>query len=264
MANKILEEILNILCDDISDIDKIKVKKACLGLGYTGVKLDSGHAGVCHTLHSEMSFRHCTIVDKAGSLAGSTAISLAQLATSWNLAERILGVATINALSQIIFERKPRKYKIKEGNVIDEVTIKRNDAVAMVGFIRPFKSLIESKTDKLYILERNPAWEEEILPDVACDEILPRVDVVIITGSAIANGTLDRVLELSQRAREIAISGPSASFIPDPLFKRKVKVIGGIQVTNPDRMLNILTEGGGTPQLKTALKLVVIKPKVEF
>ena len=258
--NNIIEEILSNLQDEISDVDKVRVKKVCLGLGYTGVKLDSGHSGICSTLRTEMNIQHCGVMAKAGSFTEASAVSLAQFATSWNLGERILGVATINALSQIVFERKSGKYQIKEGNIINEVEIKRNDAVAMVGYIRPFKPLIESKARKLYILERNPVREENILPDVACDDILPKVDVVIISGSAIANGTLDRVLELSQNAREIVTLGPSASFIPDPLFRRKVKAIGGIQVIDSEKMLKIIAEGGGTPQLKPAVKFVVIKP----
>lgn len=260
--NKIIEEILNSLSDEISDIDRVRVEKACLGLGYTGVKLNSGHAGVCHTLLAEMNIQHCGVMEKAGSFAGSQAINIAKLATSLNLGERILGVAAMNALSQIIFERNPEKYRIKEGNIINEVKIKQSDTVAMVGYIRPFKPLIESKTSKLYILERNPMLDEGVLPYVACEDILPKADVVIITGSAIANGTLDRVLELSQNAREIAVSGPSASFIPDPLFRRKVKFVGGIQATDPDMMLKIIAEGGGTPHLKPAVRFIVVKPKI--
>ncbi len=259
--NNILKEILNILSTEISDIDKFTVEKACLGLGYTGVKLDNGHTGICHTLRNEMAIQHCGIMERAGSLAGSSAIDLAKLATSWNLIERILGIATINSLSQTVFQRKPGNYQIKEGNLIDEVKIEENDIVAMIGYIRPFKSRIESKTRKLYIFERTPTREKNILPDVACEDILPKADIVIITGSAIANGTLDRVLELSNNAREITISGPTASFIPDPLFRRKVKAVGGVQIIDSEKMFKIIAEGGGTPQLKSAVKFIVIKPE---
>ena len=107
--SKIIEEILNILQAEISDIDKFTVEKVCLGLGYTGVKMNDGHAGICYTLRNEMAIQHCGIMEKAGSLAGSSALDLAKLATSWNLIERILGIAAINSLSQTVFQRKPEK-----------------------------------------------------------------------------------------------------------------------------------------------------------
>ena len=57
---------------------------------------------------------------------------------------------------------------------------------------------------------------EGVLPDVACEELLPKASVVIITGAAIANGTIDRLLELSAGARYIALISPSATVVPDP------------------------------------------------
>lgn len=261
MAGEIIREVLSILGEEISNFSEIRVEKVCLGLGYTGVKLHTGHAGVCHTLSAEMTFQCCQILEKAGTLAGSRAADLAQLATSWDLGERVVGVATVNALSQIVFEEKPQRYQIEAGNLIDAVEIKSGDNVVLVGNIRPFIPIIKAKTRNLHILERNPVREEDVLPDVAGEELLPKADIVIITGSAVANGTLDRLLELSQKAREVVLSGPSASFIPDPLFKRGVKATGGIQAVDAERLLQIIGEGGGTPQIKSAVRFVVIKPK---
>jgi len=103
--------------------------------------------------------------------------------------------------------------------------------------------------------------DENVLPDFVSEEIIPKASVVIITGSAIANGTIDRLLELSQGAREVALSGSSVGLTPDSLFKRGVTLIGGARVVDPERMLQIIAEGGGTPHLNPALKFLVIKPK---
>jgi uncharacterized protein (DUF4213/DUF364 family) len=260
LTTKIVKEVLRILEGTISNLGEVTVEKASIGLGYTGVKLSTGHAGVCHTLSAEMRLQGCAVSDRAGTLAGSQAVELAWLSTSWHLDERIVGIATVNALSQIVFEKNPKQYRIDSGNLIDAVEIKSDDNVVLVGNIRPFIPVIKAKTRKLHILERNPFRDEDILPDIAGEELLPKADVIIITGSAVANGTLDHLLELSRNAREVVLSGPSASFLPDPLFKLGVKAIGGIQVVNAELLLQIVGEGGGTRQIRPAIRFVNIKP----
>jgi uncharacterized protein (DUF4213/DUF364 family) len=148
-----------------------------------------------------------------------------------------------------------------EGNILDELDIKPTDTVAMVGNIRPFVEPVRRKASNLWIFERGGRFDEGVLPDTACEKLLPEADVVIITGSAIANGTIERLLQLSQIARKVGVVGPSASIVPDPLFKRGADVVGGVIVTDADKALRIIAEGGGTPQLKAAVRFVTMKPK---
>lgn len=88
-------------------------------------------------------------------------------------------------------------------------------------------------------------------------------DVVLITGTAIANGTIDHLLDLTKKAKEVAIIGASAGILPDVLFDRGVTLIGGVRVTGADKMMQIVAEGGGTPALKTAVEFINIKPKAK-
>ncbi|MEM3641992.1 MAG: DUF364 domain-containing protein, partial [Candidatus Bathyarchaeia archaeon] len=137
-----------------------------------------------------------------------------------------------------------------------------DDTVVLVGNIHPFVPKIKEKTQKLYILEKNPRLREpNVLPDIAAEEVLPSADVVIITGTALANGTIDRLLELSKNAREKGLAGPTASVFPDPLFKHGVTLIGCIKVTDGEKIMQTISEGGGTPNFKTACKHIIIKPR---
>ena len=258
---RITEALLFCLKSEIPDMDAIWVDRVCLGLGFTGVKLSTGHVGLCHSLLGETSSECCQIVERAGELAGSPAMDLADLIRSWDIGERVVGAATVNALSQIILECPSPKYAVTEGNLIDQIEVKEDDTVALVGNIRPIAPVIRNKAKKLYIFERGGIVDEGVLPDVACEELLPQADIVIITGTAIANGTIDRVLELSRGARQIALIGPSATVVPDPLFERGVSAIAGAIVVDAEKAMQIVAEGGGTPQLKTAAKFVIIKPK---
>jgi uncharacterized protein (DUF4213/DUF364 family) len=49
--------------------------------------------------------------------------------------------------------------------------------------------------------------------------------------------------------------------IPDPLFKRGVTVMGGIKVINAERLLQVISEGGGVPQFKDACRQIIIRPR---
>ena len=47
----------------------------------------------------------------------------------------------------------------------------------------------------------------------------------------------------------IAVVGPTAGFVPEPLFRRNVAMVGTVVVTDSDQALEILAEGGGAYQL---------------
>jgi len=72
---RIADTLLSCLRSEIPDVDRIRVDKVCLGLGYTAVKLSTGHVGLCHSLLTEAPLECCQIVRRAGTLAGSPAIA---------------------------------------------------------------------------------------------------------------------------------------------------------------------------------------------
>ena len=145
---------------------------------------------------------------------------------------------------------------------VDFIEIKADDTVVMIGKIGPLIQPIKEKTDKIFIIERNPLHRNEgTLPDTACEEYLPEADVLLITGSAIANGSIDHILNSSKNAREIIMVGPTCGLIPDPFFNKGVTAIGGVKITDADKALQIIAEGGGTKALKPAMEFTTIKPK---
>jgi uncharacterized protein (DUF4213/DUF364 family) len=258
----IIDETLEIIQTKIPNLYNIYVEKVVIGLRYTGVKLDCEYLGICHSLLGEQNFNCCQIEKRAGDLADSLAIDIATMSKSENIRESVIGIAAINALSQLLITKD--EYIIDNGNFIDYIIdkIKKNDTVSLIGCIKPFIKILKTKTEKLFIFDKSPSFkDEDILPYTMYEKILPKTDIVIATGSSIANKTLDHVLELSEKAREIGIVGPSAGLLPEVLFRRGVKVIGNIKTINPDRLLQIIAEGGGTPQIKPIVNFINIYPK---
>ena len=73
---------------------------------------------------------------------------------------------------------------------------------------------------------------------------LDKSDVVISTGTAIVNHTIDIILSTMNRGQRIALIGPTASMIPDAFFKMGVKVMAGVRILDPDLMIKVLKQGG--------------------
>ena len=262
MPGRIIRELLQSVRAEVEDVDAVKAKKVVIGLGYTAVQLNTGHVGLCYTFSSEIAPDCCQIWRKSGTLAGSTAIKIAEMSLSWDLSEAVVGIAALNALSQLAIERSPDKYVIAEGNLIDQLEIGQDDTVVLVGNIRSFVPKILKNTSNVFILERNPRLREaNAFPDTAAEEVLPQATIAIITGTALANGTIDRLLELSKNAREVALAGPTANMLPDPLFRHGVSVIGSIKITDYEKVMQVVSEGGGTPSFKRACKQITIRPK---
>jgi uncharacterized protein (DUF4213/DUF364 family) len=258
---RIVEQVLELVIKKVPGISTLTIKKACIGLGYTGVTLDSGHAGLCHTLSHEMTPYCCQVNKRAGKISGSKAIDIVNMAKSWEVNESVLGFATLNALSQKFFDEVTSPFNIKSSNFINELRVKSSDTVVMIGSLHPFIKSIREKAKELYIIERSPLLRDEgSFPDTAAEDLLPQADVVVATGSSLANGTIDRILELSNNAREFGLVGPSASVIPTPLFDRGVTTIGGVKILDGDKMIQIIAEGGGTPQLKSITEFITIRP----
>lgn len=256
----LIEELISNLLSSDPENGEIRAEKVVLGLGYTCVLTERGHVGLCQTLLGELNIHCCKVSNKAGSLAGSKMKDLIELSRSWDLGERIVGVASINALSAP-YIAESEGVRLLKGNLIDYLDLRKGDLVVMAGNMRPFKGPIKERGCKLIILERSThLMDEETFPDLIAEDVVPKADVLIISGTSLANGTIDRLLKLAKRAREVALTGPSASAYPKVLFENGITVIGCVRAREPTMVVKVVSEGGGTLALKPYLEQVVLRP----
>jgi uncharacterized protein (DUF4213/DUF364 family) len=115
----------------------------------------------------------------------------------------------------------------------------------MVGFFPPLVKLIEKIGSKLIIIEKKEVliqkaknWLVTLDTSKLKDCKLKDCNKILITGTTVLNETLDEVLDYCTNVEKVSVIGPTTSFLPDPLFKRGIDVIGGIYITNP----NLLTQ----------------------
>jgi len=244
----------------LPSISRARVTNVVIGVGYTGVRLSSGEVGLAYTLTSEETPDCCALMKRAGHLTELSALELARLALSWDIRSRVVGVAALNALSQLYLRSRTNRILISKGNIADHLALK-GDVVTIVGNMAPMVDKLEAKAKNIYVLERSMELRDgRTLPDTAAEEVIPESDVVLITGTSIVNGTVDRLLELSKNAREVALVGPTAGILPTVLFEHGVTAVATVKVMNADKVMKNISEGGGAPLFANAVQLVIYRP----
>ena len=185
-----------------------------------------------------------------------------------NPLKRAMGIAVVNALSVMCWkERPPVAYSIKTGvDATDEVTIPDDDYVVVVGAIIPILRTLKQRNKPFGILELDPLTlkADEMkyyIPDVLVPEKVPRAGVLIITGTTLINNTLEELLRMRKPDARVIVMGPTASMLPGAFFRRGVSLLGGVIVTEPDRVLDVIAEGGsGYHFFERGAERVVIRP----
>jgi len=233
----------------------ITPKEIRIGVFYTGVVLSSGHAGMSYTPVQEIPEAVCcprshAKMPAAGELLNKQITELMNYALDDNVLKAAVGMAAINALSDVLLGDGNCKYKPSAyGNALELVDITGNDTVAMVGAFTPFIKKISEITEKLFVIEKNPrvVGKDDTFKIESADrleEIIPQANIVIITGVTLINHTLGPILDLAAKANEIVVVGPTASVYPEPLFARGVTVMGGVRITDAAKMIHLIGEAG--------------------
>ena len=94
------------------ELDEITVERVVVGLFFTGVKLSNGSTGSCATPIKTIPEAVCCpssamAMPFPGKLAGRTAADLAREALSGHGIRRAVGIATVNALADYCWQRRP-------------------------------------------------------------------------------------------------------------------------------------------------------------
>jgi len=275
MDNEILKETVGMIVDAFgSDLEMITIERAVFGLFFSGVKLSTGHGGVCYTPVKEMPEAVCCpssarAMPLSGRLKGRTAAEYLEYIFDKNILKRTLGIAALNALSTLYWQLKPpTDYTIQYGyNAFDDVDPRRYDYSVVVGALVPMlKKLISADADFTVMeMDSRTLKGKELdhyLPPSEADKCVPKADLMVITGVTVLNDTLLGLLEKRKPGAEIIVTGPTVSMLPDAFFKRGVTSLGGIVVTKADELLDLLCEGGsGYHFFGKYAEQTVVRPK---
>ncbi len=180
-------------------------------------------------------------VQEAGSMAGRSALELARLAHSESSLEAGVGLAAINSLLEV---DESRCVELNAGDLLIERG--RDREVALVGHF-PFVPALREAAANLSVLELRPQSGDAAAEEAA--NIVPRADVVAITGSAFINHSLEGLLRLCRADAFVVILGPTTPLSP-VLFDHGADVISGTRVVDPELALRFVGEGATFRQIQ--------------
>lgn len=223
-----------------------------IGLGYTAVRLESGHAGVAWTPRSDAPC--CTHFPGAGILAGCPVGELLEmLADEKSGLARAVGLATANALLAAL----PPPATSKD-EIISTLNISPKDKVAMVGYFGPIVAQLRKIGCRLDIVELSSHHRDTLTPEQG-REALAACSVAILTGTSLINGTCDDLLSGLGEPRAAVLLGPSSPLCPSIFKGTAITHVAGSRVRDADAVLRVVSEGGGTMLMKPYLDFVTVR-----
>jgi len=232
-----MSRLINALIDEI-DFDG-EIEKIIVGLKIVGVKID-GKWGLSTISLEEIKDSHFSIRD-SGRLHKKSIRELVDYIFSKNPVEASIGMATINAKLPL------PKDNIIERNGFDYIKeIARGKRITMVGHFprgEPLKEIAE----KLWILELRP--REGDLPASYSPVVIPKSDILIITGATFVNHTIDQLISLANPSCFIAIVGPTTP-ISKSLFNFGIDLLCSSIVVDEKLFLDHILQGASVKQLK--------------
>jgi uncharacterized protein (DUF4213/DUF364 family) len=112
----------------------------------------------------------------------------------------------------------------------------------------PFIDRLRTVARELYVLELNQSLldlKRGIIPDTAADYVIPDCDLLVITGSAIVNKSIERLLSLARQSKAYTIIlGPSTIF-SRVFFDYGADMLAGSVVLKPEAIIKRLSQTGG-------------------
>ncbi len=192
-------------------------------------------------------------VRDVGRLHLKSARDLAEYARSTNLIEASIGVAAINSLLPV------DEHAVVEMNAAELIAAKgAGKRVALVGHF-PFVPALRLRVGELWVIEQRPADGDH--PAEAAATLIPRADVVAVTGSALINHTLDGLIALARPDAFVVVLGPSTP--PSPLlFARGVDALAVAQVVDEGPALAAIGQGASFREVPGVRLLMQVRPTI--
>ena len=216
----ILREVLNIL--SARYVDDLEVRRCYVLKRYLVLELSTGVCGVAYYPHD--------LTPKEPKLTTRDPIAVAKLCTSRIAGRRAVGIAALNALTWAL---KPIP-EFKLGDPLDTLDV-CGKRVAMVGYFKPIFWRF-SCAKSLKIIERKRM--KGVYPPHKAKEVLASADIVLITGSSLVYGGLERYLTLSRKASKVIVLGPTSSMTPEPFFKRGADIVAGVKIEDCGKLFD--------------------------
>jgi uncharacterized protein (DUF4213/DUF364 family) len=270
----ILEETFTLLKSLYGErFNDITIEKVNAGIFMTLVKLSTGFCGISITDIDNKEGCYQSR-DKyfgpfsPGQVHGQKIADLF-LQSEGNKLLDVIKLAVMNAVSAEIITHS--KYKIIENaDPVDLIDLTTPKKVVIVGAFQSYIKRFAERQHQLSVLELNkkalaPDQYQYFIPASNAKATMKNADIIVITGSTLANNTLDALLANAPSSATVIVVGPSSSLIPDILFNKGVNIIGATQIIDAEQAFTLISEGANGYHLfkGCAKKICLLKPGIE-
>jgi uncharacterized protein (DUF4213/DUF364 family)/nucleoside-triphosphatase THEP1 len=269
----VLAETIEVLSDLLGPgMRDIKVERVVIGQFFSGIKLATGSGGASFSpkkpVITSRNYRSLPkSIVSAGRLSGRRVGDFLDEVWDDAGASRALGIAVLNGLADTAWRLRPHPGWILDVGIdaLTAVQPQPGEKVVMVGAFVSYVKRLREAGQPLTVLELDPSplTEEELVhfqPADQAPKVVPRADLLLMTGSTLVNDTMDDLLALIEPQTRVAVIGPSVPLLPDVLAHHGADLLASIRITNPDHFLDVLAEGGGAQGIYDgSAELVVLR-----
>ncbi len=209
---------------------------------FMAILLEGGATGISFVLLPDEKGKEYSALEPTDYVGRSPLASALEFGSADPIREMI-ALACINAICQYVM----RETHLAVDSATDSLgllSVSPGDKVGMVGLFSGLIETIEKSGAELVIIERNDRLIRKFpdLPITQDTAELRTCNKILSTSTTILNNSLDEILEHCAGDAFVSIVGPSAGYLPDPLFARGVDVVGGRVVTDGELLMQLLAE----------------------
>ena len=239
--------ILNKIFEKLKKFGNVKILRLVIGLGYTVAHTEMG-LGFSYTLISRKD--SCTVNPTAGSFAGKTMAEAVDIIGRDlnNIINRTVLIALFN--STVDFDALTSA----GSDAVELMELNPDDRVFMVGYFEPLVAAIRSRCGNLKIIEERHGETTS-----AIDGAEWKSTANLITSTSLINGTFEDIAKKCARSRVNCLMGPSTPLDPELFKEHNITFLAGLKPLNYDRIIEIVSEGGGTKLFNKHCEKIVVK-----
>ncbi|PID40904.1 MAG: hypothetical protein CR984_00790, partial [Proteobacteria bacterium] len=220
----------------------VTVDTVSIGLGYTAVQVSNGGIGLAYTyLESKTG---CTVREDATDFEAKPAGLLLEKIMSSHPLEKCIGMALVNALNASAAMNLGEDPKNEV--MFDFFNIGKGTRVSMVGYFGPLMGIIEKRSALLEVLvdHRQLGRQDDFM-----NHLSDWTDVLILTSTALLNGSADDILNRLGPSARCVILGPSTPMIAEAFEGLPVHMLAGAVPVDSEAVFKGIRFGMGTPVL---------------
>ena len=210
---------------------------------FMAISLESGATGISFVLLPDEKMAEYNALQPTAFVAANPR-ELALEFGSDDPIKEMISLASINAICQHVMQAT--EFVVDSAtDSLGLVAVSAGDRIGMVGLFSGLIETIERVGAELVVIEKNKKLIEKFpdLPITLDATELSTCNKILCTSTTILNNSLDEILANCSADAFVSIIGPTAGYLPDPLFARGIDVVGGRVVPDGPRFLQLLAEG---------------------